>query len=262
MKKTLIVMLVFWGMLMINPGHGQSPKSKQDINEFGGRTVKVGNQDEVSIWIYYDDNDAIVKEETVYGNEYPIDKGLRKRIVYYASDKKIKEERVFTNVISQNTLITRTIDHFDRFTGLLTKTENHFVESIAGYNVVYHKNGRRSRIEWHYPKNVDGIAKSVMFFDDHERGTRVEYYYTEKTLREKGYYLKIQHNEYGPNRYFRKVKQEWFYTERFSADNNGIVRKVETFHNVPGRPQSVESYYFDRNDEPVARAESADADVR
>ena len=228
----------------------------EEINEYGGRTFEISNQDGSFIRIFYDDDEIKIKEETIFTIDYPVENGLDKIISYYAFDKKVKEERIFSNRVSENTLIKKTIDHFDRFAdpndkSAILKTENHFLDEYNGRNVVYWKDGMKAKIEWFYPLNIDGIEKNIIYFDDKEMSIRVESFYTEKTRREKGFKRRVYYNEYSPNKYFRKARQEWFYTDEYAERNKGVAKRIEVFHYSAGSPVRIETNHFNRKGEKI-----------
>ncbi len=234
--------------------------AEQDIidenNEFGGRTFEISNQDGSFIRIFHDDDEIKIKEEMIFSIDYPIENGLDKIISYFAFDKKVREEKIFSNRVAENTLIKKTIDHFDRFAdpkdkNAITKTENHFLDAYNGRNIVYWKNGIKTKIEWYYPLNIDGIEKNVIYFDDKEMAIKVESFYTEKTRREKGYSHRIYFNEYSPNKYFRKSRQEWYYTDDFAGRNKGIAKQIDVFHYSSGNQVRIETNRFNKKGEKI-----------
>ncbi len=201
--------------------------------------------------LYYDDDEIKIKEETIFSIDYPVENGLDKIVSYFAFDKKVREEKIYSNRVSENTLIKRSIDYYDRFAdpndkAAIIKTENHFLDAYNGYNVVYRENGLKKKIEWYYPLNVDGIKKNVIYFDDKEMGFRVESFFTEKTRREKGYLKRIYFNEYSPNKYFRKVRQEVYYTDEFIEQNGGMAKQIDVFHYSSGNQVRIETNKFDK----------------
>ncbi|MBU2514851.1 hypothetical protein KJ966_26325 [bacterium] len=218
-------------------------------NEFGGKTIEINKEDFSITRNYHDDEDNIVKEEIIFTVDYQIDNNLRKIIVYYHFGKKIMEESIFSDVFSDRTLIEKSIVHFDRNTGERVMEENHLVPPFSSYNIIFREKGKKKKIEWHYPENIDGIEKNIVFFDDNEIAVKTESYYTEKTIREQGHYKRIYFTALNKNRYVRKYRQEWFYTEEFSKKNNGIAKKIEYFHYSTGRPVEIKTAYFDRNDQ-------------
>lgn len=233
---------------------GGNPVIAQDViddnNEFGGRTLEINNQDGSFIRIFYDDDEIKIKEEKIFSIDYPVENGLVKIVSHFAFDKKVREERIFTNRVAEATLISRKIYHFDRFAdpddkSAIIRTENHFLDEYNGYNIVYWENGKKKKIEWFYPLNVDGIAKNVLYFDEREMAVKVESFYTEKTRKEKGLERRIYYNEYSPNNYFRKSREEFYYTREYANNNNGIALRVDVFHYRPGSPVRVETHYFD-----------------
>lgn len=237
--------------------------AEQDVvdenNEFGGRTLEINKQDGSYIRVFFDDDEVKIKEEVIFTIDYPIENGLEKIISYFAFDKKVREERIYSNRISENTLVKRTIDHFDRFAdpkdkSAIIKTENHFLDEFNGFNIVYRENGLKKKIEWFYPLNIDGIEKNVIYFDDKEMGVRVESFYTEKTRREKGFLRRVYFNEYSPNKYFRKARQEMYYTEEYAARNQGVFRQVEVFHYSPDNRVRVETNRFNKKGKKIFNA--------
>jgi len=214
-------------------------------NEYGGETIETIRDDFTYLRQYFDADLSKVREEITYTREYPINNGLEKVIMHYFFEKLIKEEKIFKNSVVKDTKIEKTIQYFDRFSGEKLKTENYFVSPYSGYNVIFEKDGSKERIEWHYPDNIDGISKNIIYFDKNGLGVKVVSFYTEKTIREQGYYKRIYFNEFGPDNYFRKMKQEWFYTSEHAKNNEGKAKKIEHFHYKPGTIVRVETNFFD-----------------
>lgn len=248
----IISLLIFYG--------GSLGAAEQDIidenNEFGGRTFEISNQDGSFIRIYYDDDEIKIKEEMIFTIDYPVENGLDKIVSYFAFDKKVREERIFSPRVSENTLIKKIVNHFDRFAdpndkSAIIRTENHFLNAYNGYNVVYREKGLKKRIEWFYPLNMDGIKKNIIYFDDREMGTRVESFYTEKTVREKGTVRRVYFNEFSPNKYFRKARQETYYSDEWAAQHNGIATMVEVFHYSSGNKVRIEINRFNKKGEKI-----------
>lgn len=223
-------------------------------NQYGGRTIEILNKDGSFIRDYYDDDEIKIKKEIIFSIDYPVDNGLDMIIIHYAFEKKVREERIFSNRVSETTLIKKTIDHFDRFADpndkkAITKTENHFLDLYNGYNVIYRKKGLKTKIEWFYPLNVDGIEKNVIYFDEKEMGVKVESFYTEKTKREKGTLRRVYYNEYSPDKYFRKVRQEMHYTDAYAEQNNGVASQIDIYHYSSENELSTEVNRFNRKGE-------------
>jgi len=254
------LILVVFVVLLAAAGKYPLLAVEQDVidqnNEFGGRTFEISNQDGSFIRVYYDDDETKIKEEIIYTIDYPVENGLDKVISYFAFDKKIREEKVFSGRISENTLIKRTIDHYDRFAdpgvkSAIVKTENHFLDEYNGYNIIYRENGKKTRIEWFYPLNVDGINKNIIYFDDREMGVKVESFFTEKTMLEKGHIKRVYYNEYSPNKYFRKSRQETYYTDEYASVNKGVAVQIEVFHYEAGENVRVETNRFNKKGEKI-----------
>ncbi len=222
-------------------------------NEFGGKTVEISREDFSIILIYYDGDDNKIKDEIIFTSDYQIDNNLKKIAVYYNFGKKVMEESVFSDTFSNRTLIERSIVHFDRNTGERIKEENHFIPPFSSYNVIFSEHGKKKRIEWHYPENMDGIKKNIVFFDDDEMATRTESYFTEKTIRELGYFKRIYYTSLNKNRYVRKSRQEWFFTEEYSRKNNGVAKKIDYFHYKSEQPTEIKTVFFDKNDQYLAK---------
>lgn len=245
MRKLFVHGFLLIHLILIASLVGAAEKEVIDTNnEYGGETIETIGDDFTYLRQFYDADLTKVKEEIVYTSEYPINNGLSKLVMHYFFDRLVKEEKIFKNDVVNNTKIAKTILYFDRFTGAKLKTENYFVSPYSGYNVIFKKNGAKDRIEWHYPDNIDGISKNIIYFDKNGLGVKVESYFTEKTIRENGYFKRIYFNEFGPDNYFRKMKQEWYYTFEYGKNNNGRRKKIEHFHYQPGSVVTVETNYF------------------
>lgn len=252
---TVLVLLITLTSVTIM---AQQPRiTINENNEFGGRTYERRDSDDSMIREYYDDDEILIKEERVFTSEYPIDNGLRKIVTYYSFEKKVREEKIYTNRVSQSTLIERTIDYFDRITGLKTKSENHFIDAYPGYNIIFRENGKKTKIEWYYPHNLNGIVKHFMYFDDKEKVIMVESFYSEKTALEEGYNRRVYYNEYSPNKYYRKSMEEVYYTDEFATEHNGVVKLIKHYHYRPGKLFDTEIHAFSKDGEKLAIDDSS-----
>ncbi len=218
-----------------------------DRNEFGGETIEYSKDDFSIQTIYLDADGNKAKEEIIYTSDYPIDNNLTRMITHFYFGKKVKEELIFNASFSRRTLIRKTVHNYNRNTGELINSENYFVKPFEGYNVIFSKNGKKSKIEWHYPDTTDGIIKNVNFLNEDEKIIRTESYFAEKTAREKGYYKRVYYSNYNLNRYVRKSRQEWYFTKEYGQQNQGIHKKVELFHYSLGKPVKIETVYYDQD---------------
>lgn len=221
-------------------------------NEFGGETVEYANPDESRLIQYFGDDDNLVKEETLYTVDYDIDNNLERVVVHYFFGKKTTEELFYNRTYSNRTLIEKSINHYDRETEEHIKQENHFIAPFTGYNVIYRHQGKKTKIEWYYPDNEDGIKLNVAYFDSKGNNIKTESYYTDKTVEENGYFKRIYFMGYN-NQYLRKVRQEWYYTDAFADKNRGISKKVEIFHHQQGQAVRSEVLLFDRDERYIKR---------
>lgn len=246
--QTLIIVVICpWG----NPVFSQSKETIIPNNEFGGQTVELLRDDFSIFSVFYDGDGNKVKEVTVFTNDYPIDNNLARRNVHYFFGKKTEEERIYSGSYSNRTMISRTIDYFDRNTGELLRQENHFIPPYSEYNVLYFEKGEKKRIEWHYPNTVEGIERNVSHLDDEERIVMTESFYSKKTARDKGYFKRIYYIDYTTSKFMSKSRQEWFYTEEYALNNAGVVRKVELFGNVSGKLAVSETIYYGQNNQMI-----------
>lgn len=243
---------ILWSVIFLVISQGLSAQQNrlvvEENNVYGGQTVEYRDSDDSMILEFYDDDEIMIKQERVFTTEYPIDNGLRKIVTYYSFEKKTKEEKIYSSRISQSTLIERTIDYYDRFTGLKTKSENHFIDAFPGHNIIYRENGKKTRIEWYYPHNMNGIIKHIVYFDAKEKAAKVESFYSEKTTAEEGYYRRVYYNNYTPNNYFRKTVEEIFFTDEYANQHDGVSKVIKHFHYRPGKLFDIEIHLFDKED--------------
>lgn len=218
-------------------------------NEFGGETISHNKEDFSREIIYYDLDGNIAKEEIIFTSDYPIDNNLNRIVTHYYFGKKTREEKIYSQGYTLRTLIEKSIDHYDRNTGQLEKSENHFISPYRGFNIIYRKNNKKHRIEWYYPDNIDGTSLNVVYFNDDEQAYKTETFFTEKTTRESGIQKRIYFSSYNSNKYMRKTRQEWYYTDEFAANNERKALKVEYFHYSLGKPVRIETVYFDQQGE-------------
>jgi hypothetical protein len=252
--KRLVQTCIAVGLsLWLDPVFGQARATTIPNNEFGGQTIEQARDDFSIFSVFYDGDGNKVKETTVFTSDYPIDNNLTRLNVHFYFGKKTEEERVYSSSYSNRTLISRSIDHFDRNTGELIRTENHFIQPFTEYNVLYRENGKKKKIEWHYPDTIEGIEKNVSYLDDDERIVMTESFFTEKTAQERGFYKRIYYITYNINKYMGKSRQEWFYTDEYAKKNNGVIKKVELFHYALGKPVSNETILYGQNNQLIDR---------
>ena len=244
-SQHVFLLCLLIGYVFTPCGFSQNREVIDANNEFGGRTIEEIREDYSIYALYYDADGNLAKEETVYTADYPIENNLSRLINYYYFGKKTKEERVYARSFAQRTLIEKSIIHFDRNTGELVKQENHFVKPFSEYNVIFTENGKKVRIEWHYPENIEGIERNVSYLDEDEQIVKTESFYTPKTTSEQGIFKRIYHISYNTNQYRRKSRQEWFYTEQYAKEHKGVARKVEIFHYRLGKPPRTETIFYD-----------------
>lgn len=246
---TITVLLISWIGLTLS---AQTREVISLNNEYGGETVEHTNKDESRRVQYFDDDDNLVKEETLYSIDYQIDNNLERFVVYYFFGKKTTEELYYSRTYSNRTLINKSINHYDRENGEHIKQENHFIAPFSGYNVIFRHKGKKTKIEWYYPENEEGIKLNVAYFDHQGLNIKTESFYTDKTVKESGYFKRVYFMG-NDNQYQRKVRQEWYYTEIYSEQNKGIAKMVEIFHHHPGGGLRTEILFFDRDDRYIKR---------
>ncbi|MBU3917098.1 hypothetical protein KKA14_16310 [bacterium] len=252
-KKIFFVIYMCFFLIIAKSAVSDTSETLTKDNEFGGVTVEVSKDDFSRLIIFYDADSNKVKEETIYTSEYPVDNGLKKIVTHFFFGKKIKEERFFKAQDSRRTLINKIIDYYDRNTDLIIKSENYFIAPYTGYNVIYQEKGKKNRIEWYYPENTDGISKNIVYIDDNGVAVKTESFYTEKTMREKGYYKRIYFQAYNDNMYIRMTRQEWYYSDEFAAQNDGKYTKIENYHYWQGKLIKTETGFFDKNGRHIAK---------
>lgn len=218
-------------------------------NAFGGKTVEYIAYDQTRYREYFDLDNAKVKTEKLFSEDYPVLNGLQKLIKYYSFDKIVKEEKVFTKARSRETMVERSILHYDRFLGKISKKEEYFTRSYMGHSMIYYDQGKKNKIEWYYPGNTVGIAKNIVYLDDFGKESKIISYYTQKTVDKVGYYKRISLRGYVPGNYYRNVKQLFYYSDDYSLNNNGIYRIVDTFHYSNTGEVKKTRNYFDRHDQ-------------
>ena len=220
-------------------------------NEFGGKTVEYISFDQSRYLEYFDLDNAKVKTEKVYSEDYPVLNGLKKLIKYYSFDKMIKEEKVFTKAMARETMVERSILHYDRFLGKISKKEEYFTRSYMGHSMIYYQQGKKNRIEWYYPGNTMGIAKNIVYLDHFGKEFKIISYFTQKTVKQEGYYKRVSQRGYTAGKYYRNLKQLFYFSDEFGLKNRGVYRKVDTFRYSDSGLVKKTTNYFNRNDEIV-----------
>ena len=214
----------------------------EEENEFGGQTTefsdtKLGILQAV---IYYGSDNRRVKEEKEFTKKSALLYGIVREVKKYFFDIKIQHERYFTPQFARKYLTRKRTDYFDRYTGERTKVEKFFTEAYLGHNITYYFKEKRTKVEWFYPQNLEGIRQQVTFFaPDGVRKTKKEYWYTKKTTRTKGYYRSVHFLEDS-----RKIKQIWYYTTDYAAKNRNIIKQIDHFSYHPEKLMTIQSNFF------------------
>ncbi len=247
MKKHLFLWFIAVFTSSVISAQFDRPREISKNNEFGGKTIEYLSSDYSRYREYFDLDGAKVKEEQIFSEDYPIVNGLEKLILYYYFDKKVKEEKVFTSDQSRLTMIKRSIEHYNRFTGKMLRKEEHFIRDHMGYNMVHYVKGRKDRIVWYFPNNAKGIVKTISFIDHNGKDYKTINYYSHKTTLETGYFKRIYHKEYTHNKYHRKTRQEWYYSDEFSQANDNIYLKSVQYTYPENRDTMEKVYFFDKS---------------
>ena len=66
-----------------------------------------------------------------------------------------------------------------------------------------------------------------------------------------GVVRRLYTNEYSPNNYFRKARQETYFTDEYAALNDGVAKQIEVFHYSPGMPVRIETNQFNKKGEKI-----------
>jgi len=253
-SKSILILLSF--LLLSFSLEAQEKYIIDKTNEYGGVTLGYSKKSDglYSVKEFYAFDQKKMKQISVFTDAYAYLYGVAIITTEYMFDKKIKEEKVFTEKFSKTTLIKTTTDYFEQSTGIQFKTKNNFSENYLGYNLIYYKpkedlsgNAKkkliREKIEWYYPENDEGISKYIIYFD--VKGIekeRVENYYTQKTAIDSGIFKSIYYLKSG-----KKKRQEWYYTAIYSAENDDIYIKVNNYKYDPLKGSKVTTHYFDKN---------------
>ncbi|MDT8447485.1 MAG: hypothetical protein RRB13_11390 [bacterium] len=221
-------------------------------NEFGGRTIVFRNNLEgISEGKnFYDSAGKIMREERDYTDDWANAHGTKSLLNEYLFDIKIKEVREYSPAYAARRLIKKQINYYEQATGTLVRTENHFAQAHLGYNIVYFDLGTKTRMEWFYPANELGYQKVISTYDKKGKLLQTESFFTEKSADYYGCVRSILVTD-GE----KKLREEWFFTEKWAAANNGAVRKVKVYFYNPSYPQDPKIYYFNGQDEVVQPVE-------
>ena len=215
-------------------------------NKFDGKTYQSYLEKKTLVYYeYYDVNGVKVADEYLYTEDYPILTNITKRRGYYKLDKKIREERFYTPKYTHQSMLKKTINYFDRYSGKQIASENHFSKSYLGYNKIIFKNGRRDRIEWFYPNNNKGISKKIFYYNASGKEKESIVYFTEEFTRDNGYYKKVVIKGNDSGSYLRKLEETWYYTDQFAEQNSDLMRKVIKYSYHPNQKVKTRTYYFD-----------------
>jgi len=222
--------------------------SVEENNEFGGRSLTFRkledgiNRGKNS----YDSAGKLMLAERKFTDDWGNSHGISSLTSEYLFEIKIKEEQTFSLSSSSRRQVRKTTTYFEQATGTKTREENIFSRPYLGNNKIYYDLGIKQRMEWFYPDNQEGYQKVFTFYTKDGRVARIENYYTEKAARFDGcvrqviYFVKS-----------KKEKEEWWFTEVYSSQNNDAVRKLKVYFNSPSHPKKPQTYYFNAQDQVV-----------
>ena len=248
MTRTIVAIYFSFIAISTSAAWNDRPILLSENNEYGGQTVEYKSLDYSYIREYFDMNGERVKVERFFSSEYPIANGLEKRIAYFKSDKKIKEEKIFTVERAKLTMIVRSVEHFDGLSGDRTRREEYYTRNYMGYSILFYKGGKKDRIERFYPNRNMGIVKSIGYIDEGGNERKTVHYFAYGTSLEDGFYKRIYYKKYNYNKYLRKYRQEWFYTDEYAKSNGNIHRKLERFLYSQTGGMVVQTNFFDIHD--------------
>jgi len=218
----------------------------EEENELGGQTTEYTDiQGGITLGtIYYGSDNTKVKEEKEFTEKSITLYGVEKEISQFFFENLIQKELFFSPEYSEKYLIRKSVEYFDNYTGKQTRVEKFFTGTYLGRNITHFKDGIRTKIEWFYPKRLEGIHQQTDYFNKNGKvKIKVEYSYVERTIQSKGYFKSI---------YFlqdaRKTKEIWYFTKEFGLKNQGLSRRVDNFAYYPDRLTKVTTYFFDQND--------------
>ena len=220
----------------------------EENNEFGGRSLIFRKLTDGVQWgkNSYDSAGKLMHEERKYSDEWANAHGTRRLVNEYLFDIKVKEERTFSQSYAIRRQVIQRNTFYEQATGTKIREENKFAQAYLGNNVIYYDLGVKKWMEWFYPANQEGYKKVVTHYGAQGKIRKIENYYTDKSVKFDGC---LKHVIY----FFglKKSKEEWHFTEKYTQENNGAVRKMKVYFDNPNHPKAPQIYYFDQNNELV-----------
>ena len=213
-------------------------------NKFGGQTTEYSDKKNGVLRgvIYYGANNVKVKERIEYNSESIELYRIEKDTILYSLGVMVKKDSVFTPSYTRENLIKRVVMHYNRRSRRVARIEKYFNADHLGYNITYYRAGIRTRVEWFYPSNTEGIEQHNAYFGSHgEVKKKVEYIYTPKTAHRNGCYKSIYFLVKG-----KKVKQTWFFNKEYELQHGGIMQRTEYYYHTPMKKTLIRSVSFDQ----------------
>jgi len=206
---------------------------KEENNEFGGNTVTFQDPGKGIFrgTNHFDSGGTLMRSDWFYSEEYSLSRGIRRRVADYLFEVKTKEAIHYTPKYQALRRISHQVDTFEQATGGMIKRETHFVGKGAGYSVTHFFAGKRTKLEWFYPHNKEGLSQKIIQYEDNGRTIKqVENIFTKRSQNKEGIIRSIYYDREG-----KKHRREWYYTTTFAKANKGAVKKLVEYNYHPSQ---------------------------
>ncbi|MDX2469718.1 MAG: hypothetical protein QNL04_03960 [SAR324 cluster bacterium] len=218
-------------------------------NEFGGKTIFF-QAPERGIFRgqdFYDSGGNIMRQDWKFSEESSLARGVARKVSEFLFDIKTKETIYYTPKYQILRMVSHQVDHFEQATGTIIRREKYFAQKKMGYSVTFMEFGKRIKLEWHYPDNLEGYAKVITYYD--EKGikpVKIENFFTPRTTMLTGQIRSVYIEKGG-----KKVRREWYYSPVWGKKNKGARMKVIDYLHHPSQEIPPQVNYLDADKERI-----------
>lgn len=195
-------------------------------NKFGGSTITfrapgLGIKEGECLM---DGGNSLMEKSKTYTEGKQAITGIHSVTEDYLYNALIKREVIYTRKDSFRRRIGKTVYHFEQTTGRLQSKETHFIEKHKGYNVEHYQIGDLiDKLEWHYPDAKDGVHQKIIHFDDQgKKIAKEEILFTERHAKKEGVLKQVKLYDEKD----RLSREEWYYTPEWARANQGVAKRV------------------------------------
>ena len=244
--RFLLVTLLFWFPWT---AFGYDEIGLDENNEFGGKTIFF-QAPERGIFRgqdFYDSGGNIMRQDWKFSEESSLARGVARKVSEFLFDIKTKETIYYTPKYQILRMVSHQVDHFEQATGTIIRREKYFAQKKMGYSVTFMEFGKRIKLEWHYPNNLEGYAKVITYYDNKgKKPVKIVNFYTPRSTKLTGKVKNIYIEKNG-----KKVRREFYFSDAWGKKNNGARMKVIDYLHHPSQNIPPQVNYSDADMERI-----------